>query len=283
MINLGMVLQDIKSFFVKSAAKFTLGAAMCFLGTSYAAGTAMAELPAAEFSVDPAQQALNQIMSMMEQERASLTALGIDRLAEMSGMGVHRPTVAEEQTQPATLFGLSLEGRAQEDANASLFSLAGQLSNNDVNLDDEASVAFNKSVLDAMPDATGGPQWKCLTEALYFEARSESLAGQFAVGEVILNRVDARTYPNTVCGVVTQGAHRLNSCQFSYNCDGKAEHFTEDQAFARSGKLARMMLDGTARVLTDGATHYHANSVSPGWSRRLTRTAQIGHHTFYRQ
>lgn len=129
---------------------------------------------------------------------------------------------------------------------------------------------------------TGGPQWKCLTEALYFEARGEGLAGQIAVAEVILNRVDSRRYPNSVCGVVRQGAENLNACQFSYNCDGKPEVVADKRAWARAGRIARRMIDGRERELTLNATHYHNGDVSPRWARRLVRTARIGDHTFYR-
>lgn len=130
--------------------------------------------------------------------------------------------------------------------------------------------------------AKGGPQWRCLTEALYFEARGEGLAGQIAVAEVILNRVDSRRYPNSVCGVVRQGAHMRNACQFSYNCDGKPEHVGDKRAWTRAGRIARRMLDGRPRKLTLRATHYHNTDVNPRWASRLVPTARIGEHLFYR-
>ena len=129
----------------------------------------------------------------------------------------------------------------------------------------------------------GDAQWACLTEALYFEARGETLAGQVAVAEVILNRVDRPDYPNTVCKVVRQGASGARyACQFSYNCDGKSDAMTERGAYRHVGKVARAMLDGRARTLTDGATHYHADHVRPRWAKRFPRTAEIGEHIFYR-
>ncbi len=128
----------------------------------------------------------------------------------------------------------------------------------------------------------GDAQWHCLTEALYFEARGEGLTGQVAVAEVILNRVDSSYYPNTVCGVVHQGADSGKSCQFSYNCDGHPETITNSKAYDRAGRIARRMLDGRDRVLTGDATHYHNTSVRPKWSSKLVRTAKIGDHVFYR-
>ena len=126
-------------------------------------------------------------------------------------------------------------------------------------------------------------QWRCLTEALYFEARGENLVGQVAVAEVILNRVDSKSYPNSVCGVIQQGQYKRNACQFSFICDGKVEHIGDREAFEELGKVAWVMLQGKPRILTGKATHYHAASVLPRWAKRLVRTARIGDHIFYRQ
>lgn len=127
---------------------------------------------------------------------------------------------------------------------------------------------------------TGDADWQCLTEALYFESRGESLDGQIAVAEVILNRVDSPLYPRSVCGVVKQRGG--GGCQFSYVCDGK-KRMREKGAADLSGRIARAMLDGAPRLLTDGATHFHTRHVRPGWSKRFAHTASIGAHLFYRQ
>ncbi|MFQ5438786.1 MAG: cell wall hydrolase, partial [Paracoccaceae bacterium] len=133
------------------------------------------------------------------------------------------------------------------------------------------------------PAAQGGPQWRCLSEALYFEARGESVKGQFAVAEVILNRVDARNFPDNVCGVVRQGMGRGKyACQFSYNCDGKSEVIDDHPAYQMVAKVAKLTLDGEPRSLTKGATYYHSTAVNPKWARKFTQTAQIGVHKFYR-
>lgn len=124
-------------------------------------------------------------------------------------------------------------------------------------------------------------EWRCLAEAMYFEARGEGIQGQQAVAEVILNRVDSDHYPDTVCGVVRQGVDNT-TCQFSYYCDGKAERIRNRRVFDRIGKLAWLMLEGRARTLTDAALYFHSVSVSPSWSRKYVRTAKIGRHVFYR-
>lgn len=128
-----------------------------------------------------------------------------------------------------------------------------------------------------------GKQWLCLAEALYFEARGENLVGQVAVAEVILNRVEDDSYPDTVCGVVRQGTGKLHACQFSFYCDGKAEEIANKPKFEEMGKIAWVMLHGKPRILTGNATHYHATSVSPRWVSKLVRTARIGAHVFYRE
>lgn len=147
-----------------------------------------------------------------------------------------------------------------------------------------AGAIYDDGWLAALAPATGGAEWQCLSEALYFEARGESLKGQFAVAEVILNRVAAAGYPDSVCGVVRQGASRKGGCQFSYVCDGKPEVIAEPEAWDRAGKVARLMLDGKGRErLTAGATHFHTQSVRPGWAQVFPQTARIGTHVFYRQ
>lgn len=145
------------------------------------------------------------------------------------------------------------------------------------------TISYDAEYLASLPRATGGPQWECLSEALYHEARGETVRGLFAVGEVILNRVDSSAYPDSACGVINQGTGRRFACQFTYTCDGRSDQINEMAAYTRIGKVARLLLDGAPRALTDGATHYHTRAVNPSWARRYPRTATIGSHHFYRQ
>lgn len=142
---------------------------------------------------------------------------------------------------------------------------------------------MDPTILAGMPPPEGDAEWHCLTEALYFEARGEAIEGQYAVAEVILNRVDSPNYPGSICDVVHQGTGRTFACQFTYTCDGAAEEIGDQGAWNRLGHIARIMLDGAPRDLTDGATHYHAEWVSPSWASRYPQTASIGVHLFYRQ
>lgn len=144
-------------------------------------------------------------------------------------------------------------------------------------------VIYDRAFLASKPVASGDEQWECLTEALYFEARGESVRGMFAVGEVILNRVDSSAYPDTLCSVINQGTGRKFACQFTYTCDGLAETVSEPRAWEQVGKVARLLIDGAPRELTSGATHYHTKAVNPSWASRFPRTASIDSHYFYRQ
>ena len=144
-------------------------------------------------------------------------------------------------------------------------------------------IVYDRAFLAAQPAADGGDNWQCLAEALYFEARGETVRGMFAVGEVIMNRVDSNAYPDTLCKVINQGTGRRYACQFTYTCDGKPETIAEPRSWVRVGKVARMLIDGAPRALTGGATHYHTKAVNPSWAQRYPRTAEIGYHYFYRQ
>ena len=143
---------------------------------------------------------------------------------------------------------------------------------------------YDRAWLLSRPAPTrGGAEFVCLKEAIYHEARGEDIVGQYAVAEVILNRVDSPFYPDTICGVVNQNAHRTNACQFSFACNGRSRAMTDRQARAIAAQIADILMAGAPRELTAGATHFHASRVSPGWARAFDQTARIGEHIFYRQ
>jgi spore germination cell wall hydrolase CwlJ-like protein len=179
------------------------------------------------------------------------------------------------------LAGTAVEQLTQQESRA-LKAMSGERLDFLLHRPEEAKIDYSRGWLEAQPVAAGGEEWQCLAEALYFEARGESVPGQFAVAEVILNRVDSDKFPGSICKVVKQGANRKNACQFSFACDGIAEVIHEPSAFEQAGKIARIMLDGAARGLTNGATYFHTLNVRPSWSRKFTRTATIGAHHFYR-
>ena len=133
-----------------------------------------------------------------------------------------------------------------------------------------------------MPDADDFEPLECLAEAIYFEARGEPVRGQFAVAEVILNRVISREFPDDVCAVVNQGTGKKFQCQFSYTCDGLPEHIGDKTSWERSEKIAALALTGEVPLtLTEGAMYYHTTAVSPYWADLFDLTTQIGVHRFY--
>ena len=141
---------------------------------------------------------------------------------------------------------------------------------------------FSKKALDSLRMPKMNREIKCLSEALYFEARGEQIEGQIAVADVIINRKNSNRFPSTICGVVSEGSHKKNACQFSYNCDGKLELIYDKKTYARIAKLSSMILNGAFSDVTNGATFFHASEVSPSWSKKFQKTRKIGRHIFYR-
>jgi spore germination cell wall hydrolase CwlJ-like protein len=127
-----------------------------------------------------------------------------------------------------------------------------------------------------MPEDTAlSDEMRCLAGAIYFEARGEPLAGQLAVGRVIVNRAASGRYPETYCGVVYQRS------QFSFVRGGRMPAIKTDSAAWRNAKaVARIAHEDLWDSQVEGATSFHATHVKPRW--RLTRVAQLGSHVFYR-
>ncbi|MFL2800387.1 MAG: cell wall hydrolase [Paracoccaceae bacterium] len=141
---------------------------------------------------------------------------------------------------------------------------------------------FSKKALDSLRMPKMNREMKCLSEALYFEARGEQIEGQIAVADVIINRKNSNRFPSTICGVVSEGSHKKHACQFSYNCDGKLELIYDKKTYSRIVKLSSMILNGAFSDVTNGATFFHASEVSPSWSKKFQKTKKIGRHIFYK-
>ena len=109
-----------------------------------------------------------------------------------------------------------------------------------------------------------------------------------------LNRIRDERFPNTICEVVTQGPHRpswkgtgemipvRNKCHFSWYCDGKSDKIRQKKIYSDIVDLSRMLMKQNMIDITTGATHYHADYVSPAWAKTKTRTTKIEDHIFYR-
>ena len=137
-------------------------------------------------------------------------------------------------------------------------------------------------------------QLTCLAKNIYFEARNEPFAGQFAVALVTLNRVSDTTFPDTICKVVYQGIHtadgfpKRDRCQFSWYCDGNSDEVRNLKSFDKSQKIANLAMLQYSKLksegldYTEGAIYYHTYEISPRWSNSFPKVGRIGDHIFYR-
>ncbi len=124
---------------------------------------------------------------------------------------------------------------------------------------------------------------QCLASGIYFEARGESVRGQAAVAQVILNRVRNPSYPKTICDVVYQNEDWRNRCQFSFACDNIQDRIRSQDHWATAREVAMAVTAGKIWLPEVGsATHYHAVYVRPGWAKTMKKVGRIGLHVFYR-
>ena len=117
----------------------------------------------------------------------------------------------------------------------------------------------------------------CLTRNIYFEARDQSIEGQYAVAEVVLNRSSNPDFPSSICEVVEQ--KNENGCQFSWFCDGKSDKMRDKKALRTAREIALSSIINKTNF-TDGALYYHANYVDPEWEN-VKMTTIIEDHIFY--
>ena len=130
----------------------------------------------------------------------------------------------------------------------------------------------------------------CMATNIYHEAKNQPMAGQIAVAQVVMNRVNDNRYPDNVCDVVKQGLTYKNGkvvlgkCQFSWYCDGKKDDVNKkSEKWRNSLRYASMVITNRITLdVTEGATHYHATYVRPAWARTKTKTVRINRHIFYR-
>jgi len=120
---------------------------------------------------------------------------------------------------------------------------------------------------------------RCLALNIYHEGRSETLRGRIAIGLVTLNRVVSSSYPNTICRVVKQNK------QFSWFWDGKPDTPSEHLAFEEAKNVASALIsdDSDIHDFTQNSLWYHADYVTPYWSKTLYKVVQIDTHIFYKK
>jgi len=128
--------------------------------------------------------------------------------------------------------------------------------------------------------------FKCLVEAVYFEARSEDLQGKIAVAIVVINRVEYSYRKASICSVVHASSKRRDgstACQFSYYCNPNKRYRYMFNAIDRmySEYAALVALKGSVPIGLSKATMFHNTSVNPYWITSRTFVRQIGNHLFY--
>lgn len=164
---------------------------------------------------------------------------------------------------------------------------------------EDAEVVVNEdtTVVDEDTTVVDEDQMHCLALNIYHEARGDNFAGQVAVADVTMNRVESSRYPNTICEVVREAKLSewwleqgkevpvRHQCQFSWYCDGIDDTPTNTDSFNRSILIAYDVIENNMhRGITEGATHYHAGYVTPAWrdDRGMKLIGKIGDHIFYR-
>lgn len=125
----------------------------------------------------------------------------------------------------------------------------------------------------------------CLARNIYFEARGEPRAGQYAVAEVTMNRVASARYPNDVCGVVYQknwdALRKRYVSAFSWT-EFRSVPEPEGKQWRQAWQIAQEVYYRRNEPKLGNALHYHADYIKPSWSRKQTPLARIGNHVFYR-
>jgi spore germination cell wall hydrolase CwlJ-like protein len=131
-------------------------------------------------------------------------------------------------------------------------------------------------VADLRAPEAGSRELDCLATGVYFEAKSEPLAGQLAVGQVIANRAaSSGRFPPTYCGVLFQRG------QFSFVHGHSLPHVSHDnRQWQTAVAIAKIVDEHLKNSLVGDALFFHARYVSPGW--HLKRVASIGNHVFFR-
>ena len=144
----------------------------------------------------------------------------------------------------------------------------------------EPAVAATESLADMVTQLrsseAGSRELECLATGIYFESKSEPLAGQLAVGKVIANRTDSHgRFPSSYCGVLFQRG------QFSFVHGSRLPNVPRTSRQWQTAVAVAKIVDRDLKESAAGdALFFHARYVAPGW--RMKRVASIGNHVFYR-
>ena len=203
---------------------------------------------------------------------ASVAAVGMTAFAALS---LAEPGFASDLAADANIPAITLPAAdAPADSDAAAPSTEAETPV-DIATDDSAVADTLAQLVAATPKPeTIDPELRCLAQAVYFESRGESLAGQLAVAHVVINRANSGRFPKSLCGVVHQPS------QFSFVRGGKMPAVRNTGQWNNAVAIAQIAREGSWKNQAPGALFFHARYVSPGW--RKTRVASIDNHIFYR-
>lgn len=141
--------------------------------------------------------------------------------------------------------------------------------------DEPSAASLAELVSQRASNAPLSRELNCLASAIYFESKSEPLAGQLAVGRVIVARSRSGRFPDSYCGVVYQPS------QFSFVRGNTMPPVNKDSRFWKNAvAIAQISHEGSWQSPVEGALFFHAAHVSPRWGK--VRAAKIGNQIFYR-
>lgn len=211
--------------------------------------------------------------------RASALALGAIAIAALiiadTGVAARdiAPALIITEPQPAYVPNTVIQPLAETDGQPGASSIA--------TLDDSEQGSAPQSadtlaeLVAAQPEESLSRELDCLAGAIYFEAKSESLPGQLAVGRVVVARSRSGRFPGSYCGVVFQPS------QFSFVRGRVMPPVNRSsRQWKNAAAIARIADSGSWQSPVEGALFFHAARVSPGW--RLTRVGRLENHIFYR-
>lgn len=121
--------------------------------------------------------------------------------------------------------------------------------------------------------AVSSRELDCMTKVILYEAGAESRAGQVAVAQVVMNRVESPRFPDSVCGVIYQRGQFSSIRSFRH---------AKNARWQRAERIARAVMSGDEKAVVGRALYFHATRVRPAYVRKHVRVATIGNHVFYR-
>ena len=140
--------------------------------------------------------------------------------------------------------------------------------------EDQDFASLSAAVAAHEDEGVANAELNCLAVGVYYEAKSEPLAGQLAVADVIINRTKSGRFPKSVCSVITQRG------QFSFVRGGKLPTPPANAQWRKALAVAKVAQNDAWDSPAGNALYFHARYVKPSWNR--ARVATVGNHVFYR-